>query len=242
MCSVWGCDETMCYVQNCAETRCYVQDCPVDSVGAVAACVGRRVYLAGGWDGATNNSVHGQMNMLDLNEEPSAWKSLLPMIKQRSFAACAVLGGKETYWMVMLRSESPSDKCANRHTAAANNYRNLSIIVYSHHIFGCYCLRTSRLWWIARSTQRQRSGCNIRNLFSWKFLIPMGKLVWTLTALGVLQFLFCPCRLSIRHWWEEQERRSSGKKCEIRSSIENLVQHQNHAPAKRPACDGLPSR
>ena len=67
----------------------------------------------------------------------------------------------------MLRSESPSGKCAKLHTVAANNNRDyptrsLSYCLFVPNIYGCYSSRTSRSRWIAHSTQRQRIGCNKR--------------------------------------------------------------------------------
>jgi len=89
----------------------------------------------------------------------------------------------------LLRMESLSDKCTKLHTVTASNNRDHKItlavtiskyhqlftsftsiirdrsprplhIACSCHIYWCYSSRTSRLWWIAHSTQRQPRGCN----------------------------------------------------------------------------------
>jgi len=65
----------------------------------------------------------------------------------------------------MLLSERPSCKCAKRHTVAASNNRDHAsqspyYCLFVPHMYGCYSSRTSRSWWIAHSTQRQRRGCN----------------------------------------------------------------------------------
>jgi len=74
----------------------------------------------------------------------------------------------------LLRSESPSGKCAKLHTVAANNNRDhmswsLYYCLFTPHIYGCYSSRTSRSWWIVHSTQRQRGGCN--NVFQIIFMM-----------------------------------------------------------------------
>jgi len=91
--------------------------------------------------------------------------------------------------MILVRSESPSGKCAKLRTAAASNNRvhmpwsvfatlvvtlnpshvsisrastprSLYYCLFAPHIYGCYSSPTSHSWWIAHSTQRQRRGCN----------------------------------------------------------------------------------
>jgi len=64
-----------------------------------------------------------------------------------------------------LRSESLSGKCAKFHTVAASNNRDLSPQSLYQRLFvplfyGCYSSGTSRSWWIAHLTQRQRRCCN----------------------------------------------------------------------------------
>jgi len=44
--------------------------------------------------------------------------------------------------------------------------RSLYYYLFVPHIYGCYSSRTSRSWWIAHSTQRQRRGCNKRRKLS----------------------------------------------------------------------------
>ena len=66
---------------------------------------------------------------------------------------------------MLLRSESPSGKCAKLHNVAASNNRDhltgsLYYCLFMPHIYGCYSSRTSRLWLIAHSTQHQPSGCD----------------------------------------------------------------------------------
>ena len=67
---------------------------------------------------------------------------------------------------ILLRSESPSGMCAKLHTVAASNNRDhpttrsLYYYWFVPLIYGCCSSRTSRSWWIAHSTQRQRRGCN----------------------------------------------------------------------------------
>ena len=56
------------------------------------------------------------------------------------------------------------------HTAAASNDRDhalqsLHYCLFVPLIYGYYSSRTSRSWWIARSTQRHRRGCNITNSY-----------------------------------------------------------------------------
>jgi len=67
---------------------------------------------------------------------------------------------------ILLRSESPSGKCAKLRTVAASNNRvhmprSLYHCLFALHIY-IYCCssRTSRSWWITQSTQRQRRGSN----------------------------------------------------------------------------------
>ena len=64
----------------------------------------------------------------------------------------------------MLRSDSPSGKCARLHVAAGNNRDHptgsLYCCLFAPHRYGCYSSRTSRSWWIAHSTQHHRRGCN----------------------------------------------------------------------------------
>jgi len=65
----------------------------------------------------------------------------------------------------LLRSESPSGKCAKLHTVAASNNRDhascsLCYCLFAPHIYGWYSSRTSRSWWVAYSTQLQRIVCN----------------------------------------------------------------------------------
>jgi len=62
----------------------------------------------------------------------------------------------EFKWLKLLRSESPSGKCAKLHTVAANNNRDhaprsLSYCLFAPRIYGCCSSRTSRSWWIAHS-------------------------------------------------------------------------------------------
>jgi len=66
---------------------------------------------------------------------------------------------------VMLRSESPSGMRAKLHTVAASNNRihtprSLYHCLFVQHIYWCGASRTSHLWWITHSTQRQPRGCN----------------------------------------------------------------------------------
>jgi len=66
---------------------------------------------------------------------------------------------------ILLRSESPSGKCAKLHTVSANSSRDhmpwsLYHWLFAPRIYGCYSSRTSRSWWIAHSTPHQRRGCN----------------------------------------------------------------------------------
>jgi len=68
---------------------------------------------------------------------------------------CVVLG-----WCIVLSSESASGKCAKLHTVAASNNRDhptrsLCYCLFAPRKYRCYFSRTSLLWWIARSTQRQ---------------------------------------------------------------------------------------
>ena len=65
----------------------------------------------------------------------------------------------------LLRSESPSGKCAKFYTVAASNNRDHAsrsfyYCLFAPHIYGRYASCTSRSWWIAHSTQRQPRGCN----------------------------------------------------------------------------------
>jgi len=67
--------------------------------------------------------------------------------------------------LLLLRSESPGGKCAKLHNVAASNNRNqapqsLYYCLFAPHIYGCCSSRTSRSWWIAHLTQRQRRDCN----------------------------------------------------------------------------------
>jgi len=62
--------------------------------------------------------------------------------------------------LVLLRSESPSGKCAKLHTVtASNNTDHAPRSVSTYAIYGHYSSRTCRSWWIAYSAQRQRRGC-----------------------------------------------------------------------------------
>ena len=61
--------------------------------------------------------------------------------------------------------KSPSGMCAKLHTVAASNNRDhtpwsFNDGLFSPQKYGCCSSRTSRSWWIAHSTQRQRRGCN----------------------------------------------------------------------------------
>ena len=77
----------------------------------------------------------------------------------------------------VLRSQSPSGKCAKLYTVAASNNRERSCTsitlqcycLFVPYTYGCCSSRTSRSWWITHSTQRQRRGCNKSNDFflSW---------------------------------------------------------------------------
>jgi len=114
-----------------------------------------------------------------------------------AFAACMTLAdvhdqATNIKLQQMLRSESPSGKCAKLHTVATSNNRDhtpWSLFAYAivtlnrsqvstgrdstpqalcYCLFapqyGCYSSCTSRSWWIAHSTQRQRRGCNTNNV------------------------------------------------------------------------------
>ena len=90
---------------------------------------------------------------------PTGWKSggTSPPCPQPN---CAHAGQSIT----LLHLESPSDKCTRLHTVAASNDRDHLLCsfyycLFTPHIYGCCCWRTSCLWWIAHSTQRQPRGC-----------------------------------------------------------------------------------
>ena len=62
---------------------------------------------------------------------------------------------------MVLRSESPSGKCAKLHTVAASNnrdhaLRSLYYCLFAPHTYGCCSLSTSRLWWITHSMSTER--------------------------------------------------------------------------------------
>jgi len=57
-------------------------------------------------------------------------------------------------------------------TLAASNNRDhmpwsLYYCLFGQHIYGCCSSRTSRLWWIAHSTQRHCRGCNSKIALAW---------------------------------------------------------------------------
>jgi len=65
----------------------------------------------------------------------------------------------------VLRSESPSGKCAKPHIEAASNNRDympqsLYYCLFAPHVYGCFSSCTSRSWRIAHSMQCQQRGCN----------------------------------------------------------------------------------
>jgi len=65
----------------------------------------------------------------------------------------------------VLWSKSLNGKCAKLHTVAASNNRDhptrsLYYCLFTSYLFVCSSLRTSRLWWIALSTEHQLRGCN----------------------------------------------------------------------------------
>jgi len=67
--------------------------------------------------------------------------------------------------IVLLRSKSPSGKCAKLQTVAASNNRDhmlqsLYYCLFVPHTYGCYSSHTSHSWWITHSMQPQRRGCN----------------------------------------------------------------------------------
>ena len=66
---------------------------------------------------------------------------------------------------ILLRSESPSGKCAKLHTVAASNNkdhltRSLYYYLFAPHIYGCFSSCTSCSWWIVHSTQYHQRCCN----------------------------------------------------------------------------------
>jgi len=114
-------------------------------------------------------------------------KQLIPVASRVRCHATA--HGSTNEHMTILRSEGPSGMCAKLRTAAASNNRDhapqplfayasryvqsftsyyrqsfharttLLLLVRATYIW-CCSSRTSRSWWIAQSTQRQRRGCN----------------------------------------------------------------------------------
>ena len=78
---------------------------------------------------------------------------------------------------LVLRSKSSSCKCAILYTVAISNNRDhlrssLYFCLFASHIFVRCSLRTSRLWWIALSTQHQLRGCkNIHSFLQWPHLL-----------------------------------------------------------------------
>jgi len=101
---------------------------------------------------------------------------------------------RKTCWrVILLRSESPSGKCAKLHAmaAASNNKDHMPLSLYYRlfvpHIYGCYSSRTSRSWWITHSTQCQPRGCNNMQQFNHSYLrsvrLPSG--VFTRNAVAV---------------------------------------------------------
>jgi len=96
--------------------------------------------------------------------------------------------------LILLRSEIPSGKCTNlRNVAPCNNRdhptRSLSYCLFAPHIYGCCSSRTSRLWWISHSTERQRRGCNSTNRPSfmfWRFEISVFHIHTTSAVLALI--------------------------------------------------------
>jgi len=67
--------------------------------------------------------------------------------------------------VVVIGSLNLNGKCTKLHTVATSNNRDnltrsLYYCLFVLHIYGCYSFHTSRLWWIAHSTQRILRGCN----------------------------------------------------------------------------------
>ena len=85
------------------------------------------------------------------------WKMLLPPVSTR----------EKTSQIILLRSESPINKCAKLHTEAASNNRDhaprsLYYCLIAPHIYQCCSSSTCTALssWNAHSTKRQRRGCN----------------------------------------------------------------------------------
>jgi len=86
---------------------------------------------------------------------------------------------------ILLRSESPSSKCAKLHnvqqTTTKTTHRDHSVTACSRliYIYMCCSLRTFRSWWTVHSAQHQQGGCNNSKTVQWqsKCLPAIAKLV-----------------------------------------------------------------
>jgi len=121
----------------------------------------------------------------------------------------------------LLRSESPSGKCAKVHTVAASSNeitrRDHSIIACSRRVYMCCSSRTFRSWCNTHSTDRQRRGCNNTPSFLQR-TAPIARSLcegWTRHDLHILVIApFCcdrkaraTCAQSFALWQQEITRR-----------------------------------
>jgi len=84
--------------------------------------------------------------------------------------------GRQGSMFLVLRSKGTGGKCAKFHAVAASNNKDhltwlLYYCLFAPHIFVCCSSRTSRLWWIALSTQHQLRGCNNIPRLQWMFFL-----------------------------------------------------------------------